>query len=208
MCYGFLPGSSDTLLLSVVLSVVFFFFILEGLATVIARPRTVCELFFYLDVVATLSLIAVRMLTPAPPSLRCGEALTARAAAQDILWIQEAIAGDASEELTLTRSARLARVGARVARLALFAGPDDRCDHVHVDMIACDHMRSRITCDHRVSTAKGIKKRMDKHQSRIARMCVHTGPLWRCKMRCTCFNWQLPFAAVGSWCTHPCPTGP
>ena len=59
-----------------------------------------------------------------------------------------------------------------------------------------------------LARAKGIKKRMHKPQSRIARMCVHTGPLWRCKMRCTCFNWQLPFAAVGSWCTHPCPTGP
>lgn len=40
---------------------------------------------------------------------------------QDILWIQEAIAGDASRELTLTRSARLARVGARAARLARMA---------------------------------------------------------------------------------------
>ena len=64
VCYGFLPGSSDDLLLSVVLSVVFFFFILEGMATVIARPRSVCELFFYLDVIATLSLVAVRTLTP------------------------------------------------------------------------------------------------------------------------------------------------
>ncbi len=109
------------MLLSVVLSVVFFFFILEGVSTVIARPRSVCELFFYLDVVATLSLIAVRRLTPAPPLLRCGEVLTARAVAQDIVWIQEAIAGDASEELTLTRSARLARVGARAARLARMA---------------------------------------------------------------------------------------
>lgn len=73
VCYGFLPASSDTLLLSVILSIVFFFFILEGIATVIARPQSVCELFFYLDVVATLSLIAVRTLaratlTPLPSS--------------------------------------------------------------------------------------------------------------------------------------------
>lgn len=66
VCYGFLPASSDNALLSVVLSVVFFFFILEGVATVIARPRSVCELFFYLDVIATLSLIAVRWLATVP----------------------------------------------------------------------------------------------------------------------------------------------
>ena len=40
---------------------------------------------------------------------------------QDILWIQKALAGDASDQLTLTRSARLARVGARAARLARMA---------------------------------------------------------------------------------------
>ena len=67
VCYGFLPASSDTLLLSVILSIVFFFFILESIATVIARPRSVCELFFYLDVVATLSLIAVRTLACTAP---------------------------------------------------------------------------------------------------------------------------------------------
>ena len=72
ICYGFLPASSDDVLLSVVLSIVFFFFILEGVATVIARPRSVCELFFYLDVIATLSLIAVRWLAtvPTPPAPR------------------------------------------------------------------------------------------------------------------------------------------
>ena len=60
ICYGFLPASSDVALLSVGLSIVFFFFILEGLATVVGRPRSVFSMFFYLDVVATLSLIAVR----------------------------------------------------------------------------------------------------------------------------------------------------
>ena len=124
ICYGFLPASSDVALLSVGLSIVFFFFILEGLATVVGRPRSVFSMFFYLDVVATLSLIAVR--GPSPPPNPTTAALPAHSAlggccTQDILWIQEALAGESSQELTLTRSARLARVGARAARLARMA---------------------------------------------------------------------------------------
>ena len=88
LCNGFIPPSLDVALLSVGLSVVFFFFILEMVAAVAARPAYACELYFALDVVATLSLMT------------------------DILWMKEAI--DVSEELTLARSARLARVGARV----------------------------------------------------------------------------------------------
>ena len=88
LCHGFIPPSLDVALLSVGLSVVFFFFILEMVAAVAARPAYACELYFALDVVATLSLMT------------------------DILWMKEAI--DVSEELTLARSARLARVGARV----------------------------------------------------------------------------------------------
>jgi hypothetical protein len=60
VCYGFLPAKADTAILSVGLSIVFFFFIAEGVATLVARPRSACELFFYLDVIATLSLVAVR----------------------------------------------------------------------------------------------------------------------------------------------------
>lgn len=59
----------------------------------------------------------------APPHCPCARtfSLAGHCILQDILWIQEALAGDASEELTLTRSARLARVGARASRLARLA---------------------------------------------------------------------------------------
>ena len=60
VCHGFLSADADVPLVSFGLTVVFFFFILESIASVASRPKTVCEMFFYLDVVATLSLIAVR----------------------------------------------------------------------------------------------------------------------------------------------------
>ena len=80
ICYGFLPASSDVALLSVGLSIVFFFFILEGLATVVGRPRSVFSMFFYLDVVATLSLIAVRGPSRRPTQRLQRSPLTVRSA--------------------------------------------------------------------------------------------------------------------------------
>jgi hypothetical protein len=145
VCHGFLSADADVPLVSFGLTVVFFFFILESIASVASRPKTVCEMFFYLDVVATLSLIAVRARDlPEPPrqpprrslrpwrcSFRSVLCFLVRSiplplagrSAQDILWIQEALAGDETvdDQLTLTRSARLARVGARAARLARMA---------------------------------------------------------------------------------------
>jgi hypothetical protein len=90
---GFLPASSDTAVLGIGLAIVFFFFIIEGILLVYAKPSYVFSLFFMLDLVATFSLI------------------------WDIPWIVENLEDDGTDEMTLTRSARLARVGARIGRL-------------------------------------------------------------------------------------------
>lgn len=64
------------------------------------------------------------------------------------MWIQEAIAGNASGELTLARSARLARVGARAARVARLARVLRAVKLVKIAMLAKTGRRAEGLDDH------------------------------------------------------------